>query len=692
VPATRVKEEGQSKDTDKLVRRLSLVALLLSRRGQPVSAGEIRERVEGYWSMTDEAFKRRFYEDRFELGELGIGIRSEDDPLADASTEVYSLPADAYYLEPVQLDGDEFAALAACLAVLEHRFAYSQPLRLALLSLAQGRPELLTDAETPPLRVEPEAHAAAAALPRLQAAVVERKTVTFSYYAITRDQKTERTVDPYGLQLVSGEWYLIGHCHLRDAVRTFRVSRIESKVKYHTRRPHDFSPPADFDLAQYRDRPPWQLAKASGTARIRVSAAMAWWVEAHWAHCGAVTRLDDGDIVYETPYADARPLLGWILGLADDAELLEPHDLRARLRAQLERLATLLDAAPPERPAPGKRTAPAQARNRRRRTGDDELQVEVDRFTRLTALAAYLLRRCDGDEATLEVAEVRAALGVSDKDLRADVKLLNVVNFGGDGCLLWAEFQGTKRLYVSCEAAGPALARPARLSPLQADTLLLAIELVGRHLPTSSGAALRSAAVKLRAARGGTPALSAGDLLLAPDDVLTAVNRAIVERRLLSIQYWTEGTDRVTDRVVEPYLLVHSRGEWYYVCWCRTAGGTRVFRVATTKSVKLEDETFAPRADVELGLYLREGIPPSGSYAPKEAAVWYSPAVARWIAERQPVEELPGGACVASQPYVNDRWLAAHLLRFADQARPLEPPEAVEGLRAAVRRLLDLYR
>ncbi|MGE5228720.1 MAG: helix-turn-helix transcriptional regulator, partial [Deltaproteobacteria bacterium] len=113
---------------------------------------------------------------------------------------------------------------------------------------------------------------------------------------------------------------------------------------------------------------------------------------------------------------------------------------------------------------------------------------------------------------------------------------------------------------------------------------------------------------------------------------------------------------------------------------------------ATTKSVKLEDEAFSPRAEVELGLYLREGIPPSDSYAPKEATVWYSPAVARWIAERQPVEELPGGACVARQPYVNDRWLAAHLLRFAGEARPLEPPEAVEGLRAAVRRLLDLYR
>ena len=71
--------------------------------------------------------------------------------------------------------------------------------------------------------------------------------------------------------------------------------------------------------------------------------------------------------------------------------------------------------------------------------------------------------------------------------------------------------------------------------------------------------------------------------------------------------------------------------------------------------------------------------------------MWYSPAVARWIAERQPVEQLADGSCVASQPYVDVRWLAAHLLRFADEARPLEPPEAVEGVRDAVRRLRERY-
>jgi predicted DNA-binding transcriptional regulator YafY len=687
VSAKKVREQGQSKDTDKLIRRLSLVALLLSRRGQPVSVAEIRGRVEGYPTMTDEAFKRRFYEDRDELRRLGIEIRADEDPLSETASELYSLPADAYYLEPVALDGDEVAALAACLAVLGDRFAYSQPLRLALLSLAQGRPEILAEAEAPPLTVVPESQEATAALPKLQAAVAERKTVEFAYYAITRDETSARVVDPYGLQLVAGEWYLVAWCHAREDLRTFRLSRVRSAVKYHTRRPHDFSPPVDFDLDAYRDRPAWQLAKPVATARVRISPAMAWWVEAHWAHCGTFTQLDDGGIEYETPYADARPLLAWVLGLADEAELLGPDALRERLLEQLDRLAGLLDAPAPERSSGRAVSAPAR---RRRRPGDD-LRVEVDRFTRLTALASYLMQRCRPDEAVLDVAEVRADLGVSARQLREDIGLLNLVNFGGDGLLLWAEFEGRNRLSVSCEAAGPALARPARLSPLQADTLLLATELVGHHLPTTTGAALRSAAAKVKAARGGAQALAGGDLLLPADQILRDVNRAIVERRLLAIQYWTEGTDRMTDRLVEPYLLVHSRGEWYFVCWCRTAGGTRVFRVATTKSARLLDESFEPREDVELDLYRREGIPATGAYAPKAATVWYSPVVARWIAERQPVEMLPDGACLASQPYVDVRWLASHLLRFADQARPLEPPEAVEGLRDVLRRLRESY-
>ena len=104
----------------------------------------------------------------------------------------------------------------------------------------------------------------------------------------------------------------------------------------------------------------------------------------------------------------------------------------------------------------------------------------------------------------------------------------------------------------------------------------------------------------------------------------------------------------MTSRTVEPYLLLRNKGEWYYVCWCRTADGMRVFRVATTKAARLLDEAFEPRAGIELDLYRREGIPTSASYAPRSATVWYSPVVRRWIEERQPVRPLPDGSCLAS--------------------------------------------
>ena len=685
-----IREEGFSKDADKLVRRLSLVALLLSRRGQPVTAAEIRSRVEGYPLMTEEAFKRRFFEDRDELKRLGIEIRADQDPFSDTSTELYSLPADAYYLEPVELDGEELAALAACLAVLEHRFAYSQPLRLALLSLAQGRPELLTEAEAPPLTVVPETREPAAALPKLQAAAAERKTVEFEYYAITRDETMLRTVDPYGLQLVAGEWYLIGWDHLREDLRTFRLSRIRSKVKHHTKRPHDFTPPADFDLATYRDRPAWQLAEPRGSARIRVSPVMAWWVAAHWAHCGAVEQLDDGAIVYETPYADARPLLSWVLGLGDEAELLEPAGLRTRIAGELDALEQLLDAPAPERS--GKAPAVAKAPAGRRRRPDDDLRVEVDRFTRLTALTSYLLRRCKDDEALLDVADVRADLGVTADELRQDVRLLNLVNFGADGALLYAEFEGRNKLSVFCDLAGPALRRPARLSPLQADTLLLAVDLVGNHLPTTTGAALSSAADKLRAARGGHQARGlqrppaprrraphAGQPSHrgsppARHRVLDRGHRPRHEARGRAVPARAQPR-RVVLRLLVPHRRRHAR----------VPRGHHQAGRAARRDVRAARGRRAGRVPARGHPHVRQLR--AASRRPCGTARWWragSPSGSRW-------SKLADGSCVASQPYVDVRWLAAHLLRFADQARPLDPPEAVDGVRAAVRRLRERY-
>ena len=43
--------------------------------------------------------------------------------------------------------------------------------------------------------------------------------------------RTARDLDPYGLAFRGGCWYVVGHCHLRNGPRTFRVDRMTSVAR-----------------------------------------------------------------------------------------------------------------------------------------------------------------------------------------------------------------------------------------------------------------------------------------------------------------------------------------------------------------------------------------------------------------------------------------------------------------------------
>ena len=58
-----------------------------------------------------------------------------------------------------------------------------------------------------------------------------------------RGQASERRLDPYGLVFHAGKWYVTGHDHARESVRTFRLDRI-AEVTMSTA---TFEVPAGFD-------------------------------------------------------------------------------------------------------------------------------------------------------------------------------------------------------------------------------------------------------------------------------------------------------------------------------------------------------------------------------------------------------------------------------------------------------------
>ena len=75
-----------------------------------------------------------------------------------------------------------------------------------------------------------------------------------------------------------GAWLVVGWCHLRKEIRSFRVDRIHEAVMAPKPKSPDFERPADFDVKAYATRSPWtftteppeevQLALAAEAAEV----------------------------------------------------------------------------------------------------------------------------------------------------------------------------------------------------------------------------------------------------------------------------------------------------------------------------------------------------------------------------------------------------------------------------------------
>ncbi|HVY96064.1 MAG TPA: WYL domain-containing protein, partial [Solirubrobacterales bacterium] len=476
-----------------------------------------------------------------------------------------------------------------------------------------------------------------------------------------------------------GQFYLIGHSHERDAVRVFRLSRIQGKVGYASKAEHDFSPPEDFDRRDYGSRADWQLGEERGVARIFVRERIAWLIERDYGEFGTLRPAKKSDgapgkgRVFETSYASERELIAWVLRWRQNAEVLAPDDLReeAEKRVALLRNRHQNGFEPAEivdRPL-------RDAGRRPRANGRGEAAIRPERFARLVTLAGMLIEAAKRGE-RLQVADLRSRLELTDEELREDIELLNVVNFGGGTYVLYAEYLGDE-IEVDSEPYGDNFARPARLLPLEAKALIAAIDLFGDHLPQTD---LQKAREKIVAALGHDPSEEGLEIASAGGGdaaVARVVNDAIAESRVLEIKYYKENEDQFTDRELEPYRLQNGSEGWYVASYDLTRGGVRHFKLDRIKEATLSKKTFEPRPEVE-ELAGVEGWMTHGEVPTADVArVWVSPERARWLREeRTVVEELADGAVVVELPYAGKPWLVREILRGAGDLVVLEPADA----------------
>jgi proteasome accessory factor C len=644
-----------SHDTDKLIRQLSLVAFLMAER-RALTARDVKQNVEGYSEMSDEAFARRFYSDRAELVGLGVPLQSQRDEFT--GEELYTLRSEHYFLPALELSDEELAALQTCFYLLEGKFAYAEPLRLALQNLALGRPGFAEAPTETAVRVEvsdpdysPEM---TGRLAKLEGAISKQRTVKFGYWSISRDETDERPVNPYALISDNGVWYVVGHDLDRDDIRTFRVSRIRGEIRFATRRERDFRVPTDFDIDRYRGRPPWQIGDLVGEARIEVADDTAWWVERTYGDAGS---LDEG--VFVTGYSSLPLLASWILRQDGRAVPLEPDELRREVAESLRKVRTLHEGA-----------APKVARERAATTADGAGErpagpVAPERFAVLQALLAYLLAACGEDrEAEIPAAELVERFHIPPDQLEEHLSLLNLVNFGGGCYTVYAELHGAT-VHVDKELYGETFRAAPRLTPLEARAIRLALEFVGPMIAADAHTPLDRVRRKLEETFGQfelsqTPEPHVGS---AEERLVATLSDAIRSRRLVELEYLKEGEETPSTRVAEPYALERRLPHWYVHTYDRTSGGERSFRLDRMRSARKSRERFEPR----------EGFEPRGLSDARPARIWYSPQVARWRVERGDARQLTDGAAISEAPVGSPEWLVGEIFSYRGEAVVLEP-------------------
>ena len=672
-----------AKDTEKLIRQLSLISYLMAER-RSVTALEIKQEVEGYSGMNDDAFARRFYADRAELESLGIDLKVDKPADGSYEAESYTLPPENFYLPAIEFSNSELGALRMALSLLDGEFAYAEPLRLALQQLSWGKPAPLGTPAQQPVALGQTAEAGgrdlSQRLSKVETAIFRRKTIVFDYYTIGRDAEEKRKVDPYQLLYQRGQFYLIGYSHERQDIRVFRLSRIRGKVSYSSKAEHDFSRPEDFDHRWYATRTDWQLGESKGTARIWLSNRVDWLIERHYGHAGTITpsaEVDDAPAdgsVFETEYADPRAIVSWVLELGERGRLLGPPELvdltRERLDVIVERHRGSFETAA-SKGAPAERPVPEPD------DGKGDSPIRPERFARLVTLASILIEAAS-EGRKLELQPVCEKLNVTEQELQEDIDVLNVVNFGGGSYVVYAEVVGDT-IEVDPEPYGDNFARPARLLPLQAKALVAAIDLIGEHIPQGS---LESARQKIVDALGQDPAQDGLQITRAKGDdseIARVLSEGIARHRLVEMEYYKENEDDFTTRKVEPYQLANGQEGWYVVSFDLERDDTRTFRLDRIRSANVLDEEFEPREGIEADTrgWLRTGE----VEASKVARIWWSPERARWAREdKRVVEELKDGAVIVELPFKGTDWLVHQILSLAGDAVVLEPDEA----RAAV--------
>nr|WP_042192006.1 YafY family protein [Kibdelosporangium sp. MJ126-NF4]CEL20425.1 FIG019733: possible DNA-binding protein [Kibdelosporangium sp. MJ126-NF4]CTQ97650.1 FIG019733: possible DNA-binding protein [Kibdelosporangium sp. MJ126-NF4] len=161
----------------------------------------------------------------------------------------------------------------------------------------------------------------------VQGALTAQKALRITYYTASKDEITERTVDPMRLLIVEGRSYLEAWCRRADAVRLFRLDRVDEVTQLgEPAAPPPYAEPTDVSSGLFTPQPDQLVA----TLVLEPDAR---WL-AEYYPVEDVEELEGGRIRVRMRYTDRSWMVRLLLGQGGELRVESPPDLADQLRTR----------------------------------------------------------------------------------------------------------------------------------------------------------------------------------------------------------------------------------------------------------------------------------------------------------------------------------------------------------------------
>jgi predicted DNA-binding transcriptional regulator YafY len=310
----------------------------------------------------------------------------------------------------------------------------------------------------------------------------------------------------------------------------------------------------------------------------------------------------------------------------------------------------------------------------------------VDTPTRLLRLLTLFSAR-----AWWTATELAAETGTTERTLRRDVARLRELGYPIDG--------------TTGPYGGYTLGRGGRLPPLVLNDDEAVAVVIGLRSATGVGTGTETAALsalatldqvmpsRLRERAAALASVTIGLHQPVPSsvDVDALMTVALACRRPERLAFvYTDAGNRVTDRVVEPFRLVHTERRWYLVAFDTTRQEWRTFRVDRMSAAQLDGTRFTPAPDPpDAAAMVAHGIAVATYDIQARVRLHISPAEAarvipRTVADLEPESDESVIAVIGGE----GDWIARYLAGLECDFEVLEPDLVRTELRALGRRLV----